>query len=292
MSSDQKHCPGAGPSGRAVENFSPYCEGDIDPTLNKRIHMLVDSEDTYIVYLDDDFHVQWSMTDDWKQPDAFGDIANRVVHLEAVSSMILADENQKPLRRMLGEAAARIIGDSDAKQARASLALAEAFLRARGAERARIWYFGAAAMFSGSCVLILTVLWVCRADVASMIGANAFNVLTGALLGGIGAFFAIITNSRASKLDASAGPRIHQLDGVLRVGAGIAGAFLLSLAIKANIIFGVAKTFDSPLAAFYTLCFVAGWSERFSQSLVTRVEGLISGKAPAIKHDQEGSDGE
>ena len=276
-----------GPSGRPVENFSPYCEGDIDPSLNKRIHTLIDSEDRYIVYLDDEFNVMWSMTGDWEEPAVFGKIANRVTHLEAVSEMILPLAKREPLRRMLGEAAARAIGEGDAKQAEASLSLAETFLLARGTERARLWYFGAAATVSIASALFFALLWIGRAPVSSFIGRNGFEILTGALLGGVGAFFAIMMSSKTSKFDASAGPWIHLLDGGLRIGTGIAGALLLSFAIKGNIVFGIAKTFDNPLAVLYALCLAAGWSERLGQTLVVRVEGLVSGREHTNKVNQD-----
>jgi len=32
-------------SGVVVDDFSSFCEGDIEPTLNKKIHSLIDSTD-------------------------------------------------------------------------------------------------------------------------------------------------------------------------------------------------------------------------------------------------------
>jgi hypothetical protein len=277
MTSDEAMPKNNGPSGRLVGNFSPYCEGDLDPSLNKRICILIDSEDHYIVYLDDNFNVMWSMTDDWDEPTIFGKIANRVTQLEVASEILLPIANRAPLRRLLGEAISRAIG-GDAKQAEAALNLAESFLQARSVERARVWYFGAAAFASTICALILATIWIWRIDVAAFLGRSGFDVMSGTMLGGVGAFFAIVTNSKASKFDASAGPGIHFLAGSLRVLTGLAGAFMLSIAIKGDIVFGFVKHFGVSMAAFYAVCFVAGWSERLAQTLIVRVEGLVADK--------------
>ena len=278
--------PTVPPSGRVVEDFSPFCEGDLDPTLNKRINMLIDSEVEYIVYLDDEYFVQWSMSEECKQAAEFGEIANRVGHLETASMMLLRPDQIKPFRRMLGEAMARIIGDADAKQARAVLKIAEEFLHARGAERARQWYFAAASSVSSACVLLFASLWIARAWVSAWIGNNAFDVVTGMLAGGIGAILAISTSTKPLKSDASAGPWIHRMEGVVRVGTGVTGALLVALAIKANVVLGFTKSFDDPLAALYVFCFAAGWSERFVKSMVNRVENLVSGKAHEAPSDE------
>jgi hypothetical protein len=61
-------------SGRAVQNFSFFCEGDVEPRLNKRINVLIDSTPNHIVYLDDDFYAEWAYTlSEW--PEGFDSIA-------------------------------------------------------------------------------------------------------------------------------------------------------------------------------------------------------------------------
>src|ERR1035437_1491188 len=117
-------------SGRSVEDFSSFCEGDVEPSLNKRIHTLVDANNDYIVYLDDDFFVAWSMTGHYDQNALaeFGEIANRASHLETVSAGILRPKQRERLGRLLGEGMARLIGDKDSKRARESLDNAESYL--------------------------------------------------------------------------------------------------------------------------------------------------------------------
>ncbi len=60
-----------GGSGKRVSDFTPFCEGDTDPTLNKKIRALIDCDTDYIVYLDEDLYVEWSFNQD--SPGGFDD---------------------------------------------------------------------------------------------------------------------------------------------------------------------------------------------------------------------------
>jgi uncharacterized Zn finger protein (UPF0148 family) len=46
-----------------VEKFSSYCEGDIEPSLRKKIRELSTSEDNFIVFLDENLSIQYSVND-------------------------------------------------------------------------------------------------------------------------------------------------------------------------------------------------------------------------------------
>jgi len=41
-------------------NFSVLREGDHDPVLGKQVKWLIDSDDDYIVYVDQDDYVEWT----------------------------------------------------------------------------------------------------------------------------------------------------------------------------------------------------------------------------------------
>lgn len=82
--------PAAPPSsGQAVGGFYPFLfsrlrEGDKDPTLNKTVAGLIDSDDNFIVYLDEDDYVEWNMNDNNMFGPDTGQYLNRVGRLEAV----------------------------------------------------------------------------------------------------------------------------------------------------------------------------------------------------------------
>jgi hypothetical protein len=67
-------------------NFSSLREGDIDPTLGKKISALISSDDDYIVYLDRAGFVQWTMNDGRMLGRESGLYLNFVGRLEAINT--------------------------------------------------------------------------------------------------------------------------------------------------------------------------------------------------------------
>jgi len=68
----------------SVDDFSQFCEGDTEPTLNKKIHTLVEATKDYIVYLDEDLYVSMSWSDSFYEDsvDRFAEVSNRMLELE------------------------------------------------------------------------------------------------------------------------------------------------------------------------------------------------------------------
>lgn len=211
MTSDE-HNPPKG-SGVIVDDFSSFCEGDIEPTFNKKIHSLIDSMDDYIVYIDDDFFVQWSIADKYGDTiPGFGAIANRLSQLETLSRTSLRKSQIEAFAGLLAEGMARIIGDKDEKTAHEVLGMAESYLFARSAENARGWYVCGATLTALPTFLIACALWLLRSYAIPFFGSNAFEVIIGALLGGTGALFSVLIRAEKIQMDPTAGPRIHYIE--------------------------------------------------------------------------------
>jgi hypothetical protein len=267
-------------SGRPITNYSSYCEGDRDPTLNKRIHTLIDSTDDYIVYLDDDFFVEWSTTREYGEtlPAGIGNVLNRSGHLETRSISQLRPLQVLPFRRLLAEAVARVVGDKDEAGAQQVLDRAEAYLSARGQENARWWYLQGSLSVAACNLAAVGILWLLKPIVTQHIGVTAFEILLGALLGGPGALVSILNRSSAIGIDPSAGAFIHTVEGAARIVVGTVGALLVALAIKADVLLGLVKSLNHSLAALLALCMAAGASERLATNLISSVEDSV-GKA-------------
>ena len=139
LEDEQEPRPAAG-SGRQVNNFRPFCEGDFHPTLNKKIRILIDCATDYLVYLDDDLCVEWTFNG--TAPGGFEDVANRIGRLETLAITQLLPLQRELFERLLAESMARIIGDRNEEKAKAILDEAEEYLKARGSENARRWYLG------------------------------------------------------------------------------------------------------------------------------------------------------
>src|SRR5215831_9149715 len=66
-------------------NFSSLREGCTDPCLNKTVHWLISSDDDYIVYVDQDDYVEWTMNEN-SRLDENGALLTRVGQLEAAQT--------------------------------------------------------------------------------------------------------------------------------------------------------------------------------------------------------------
>src|SRR5262245_51405595 len=81
--------------------FSTLREGDFDPTLNKTVLWLIDSDKDFIVYLDEDNFVEWNMnSNDMLGPET-GPYLNQVGRLEAVDTSYLSDDQVISYQRMI-----------------------------------------------------------------------------------------------------------------------------------------------------------------------------------------------
>jgi hypothetical protein len=256
-------------SGRATDNFSFYCEGDVDPTLNKKIHTLIDSDDSYIVYLDAEFFVEYSWTANYgKAADGFAEVANTVAHLESLSIIYLAGDQKVLFGRMLGEAMARIVGDRDGERAKEALGTAISFLNARSLERARLWYLKASALTTIICIICGVTLWVFRDSLIAIAGSNVFDISLGGMAGAIGSFLSIWIQPDRIKMDAGALKLVHLWEGAARIVIGVACALTMALAIKSGIVLSVTKYTEHPLLYLLVICIAVGFSERAFLNLI------------------------
>jgi hypothetical protein len=251
--------------------FSTLREGDKDPTLNKSITWLIDSDDDFIVYIDDDYYVEWSMnSNEMLGPDT-GQYLNQVARLEAVDTSHLLDGRKQSYARMIGEGVARLF-QKNLEAAEAAFNLAEEWITARNTEVARRWYLvgsGATALVSAVAVLILG-FWI--NPLQTRLDVPTYNILMGTSMGGLGAWLSVIQRSRKTELDVAAGPTLHYLEGAFRIIAGMLGAMLIALAIRAKLILQVDQ-----LSAVMVMCLGAGASERLVPSFIEQIESRTSG---------------
>jgi hypothetical protein len=246
--------------------FSKLREGDKDTTLNKDIAWLIDSDDNFIVYLDEDNYVEWNMNDnDMLGPDA-GRYLNQVGRLEAIDTSYLTRRQIQSYQRMIGEGVARLF-QKNCEAAESAFDLAEKWINARNTEIARRWYLtgsGFATLVSAFAVFILG-FW--SSALSSYFGPGVYVILMGTSVGGLGAWLSVIQRSRTAELDAAAGPMLHYLEGAFRIMVGALGSLLVALAIHASLIVQVSK-----LSALMVMCMVAGVSERLVPSFIEQIE--------------------
>jgi hypothetical protein len=271
-------------SGRPVTDFTPYCEGDVEPTLNKRIHTLIDCTPSHIVYVDDDFFLEWAFIGSQGEfPQGFDKIANRIGHLETISVTQLSRVQREVFSRLLAEAMARTLGDRDEEKAQAVLDIGEAYLNARGAENARWWYLQGVFAAALPALVMAGLLSAVRTRVGDLALLDILEISLAAAMGGLGALLSIASRTEAIHLEPVAGPLIHRKEGATRVVVGIAGALFVAIAIKANLILGVFSSLTHPFLGLIAACIVAGASERLVPGLIDNM-----GKSISLKRKQSG----
>lgn len=264
--------------------FLAYREGDIEPTHNKRIKYLVLKARSFIVYLDDEHYVYWATDSEYRTyaPD-FNTIINRVGYLESIARGLLAVPQIETLAKILGDCVAVLLDDADSTNARDSLDKAENYLNARTMELGRTWYISSAAVVTAIALAGCAVLWLARDWVRGRIGLTAFVVLLGAGVGALGALIFIIMRIGKIGIDAMAGRFIHHFEGAIRIIAGMAGAALVTLAVKANVFLGALDSTEKSLPLILTIAMIAGASERIVPNLIKKVEGISEEPQPKKK---------
>lgn len=266
----------------APEPVAYLCEGDVDPGLKKTIRFLIARRKDFIVYLDDQCAVQWRLpyADVESTSPHAHEILNEVSLVETLSLPLRNSEHLEPVRRLLGEAIARLFSGGLKSEAAALKLLADAriYLNNRMAEMARIWYLSAAGLFSCLALLGMLLVWLYRPFLSSLFPEAAIDVVLGSALGAVGAFMSLLTRSSNIRVAAGAGRKIHYVEALSRVAAGAVGAIFVALAVKANLLLGVINASPSdPTILLFLLCIVAGASERLVPGLIARVESSAYG---------------
>jgi uncharacterized membrane protein len=248
--------------------FSNLREGDHDPTLNKKVKWLINCDDNFIIYIDEDLFVEWTMNDNQMLGAEAGPYLNRVGQLESIDTSYLSEVRITSFKRMIAEGVARLF-DKNLEAAKGALDLAETWITARNTEVARRWYLvgsGLVALVSAFTILTLGY-WN-----QQFRAFPYFSLMIGTAFGGLGAWLSIIQRSRTAGLDVAAGPMLHYLEGAFRIMAGSLGALLVAMAIKAGLFIQADR-----LSVITVICMIAGVSERLVPSFIEQMESRTSG---------------
>ncbi|MGO9605370.1 MAG: hypothetical protein ACLQAT_18595 [Candidatus Binataceae bacterium] len=258
-------------------------EGEIDPSLGKRVDTLIFQDDDVLVYLDEDLYVEWEYDEaKIQESEGWPGIFNRVSLLEAFQIDGLSGEIRTSFRRMIGEAVARLLVSRDVDAANQILDKAEDYVNARNLELARRWYVAAAGAISGFALIAAFTMWWSKGFVIEQLGKTAFDMLMGTCSGAVGASISLLLGIQSRPLDATAGKPAHLFAGITRVLTGMGGAALATLAVKVNVLGGFVAGTQHPFAALMLIGAIAGASERLVPDLITRIEGSFTErKSPA-----------
>jgi hypothetical protein len=250
-------------------SFPQLREGQIDPFLGKKVHVLIVTHEKYNVYLDESLCTQWyGLIPDDKEISA---ALNRVSKFEACSHFIADKKILKPIRQQIAEGLVRAL-EGHKELSADMFKFIEKEIQLRNQEISWHWYFLGAAMPALISLIALIVFWIFRSYLKSIFGITGYTVALGAMVGGLGAFLSIASRSTKIALDARAGFIIHVTEGLARIITGIFGGALLVLVTKGGVAFHALKTAGNSLAALLAFALIAGISERLIPNLVKKQE--------------------
>jgi hypothetical protein len=270
-----------------VISYSDLTEGQFDKTLNKRIYRLIVAENTFAVYLCDDFRIHVLLGDHYGAlPDKYGEVNSKVIELQATSGVLLEEKTLlEEFRILLAESLARTLQDRNAEAAFGILKNAENLLDVWALESARKAYLLSCLSVTLLSMLGILCLWIFRAAFTASMGHNAFDVTVGALLGALGAMISVYTRINDMPIDKKSRRATHCIDGAARIFAAMLGSLFTAVCIKANVLIGFANTNMMPL--LYAVCLAAGASERLVPSLISHVETTTAGDGSKAQHSKK-----
>lgn len=263
------------------QDFLSLKAGEKDDDLNKIVSEIILCSKEFVVYLDSDNFVQWKSNTNEKNASK---VLNVVARLEAQSQFIQDKGTLKAIRLRIGTALARCFDGGEESEYNLAFKEVEADIKARNLEVSWRWYFMSAIKLTGFCVSVGIIAWLFRECLISIIGKNAFYISLGTMCGSVGALLSVMSRSNRLVVDANAGAFLHELEGNARIIAGLIGAFLVCLAIKAKVISTGINFSGSELSFMLFLSTIAGASERLVPSLILNVDKFMeSSKINGVK---------
>lgn len=226
-------------------------------------YLILDTED-FIVFIDNVNDLDWITTKEYdekghKSAEKHHETLNMVALLECKPLDHLSENNQLNFKRLLGEALARSL-KHDYKKASSIIDHAEKFLIDRGKEISRQWYLNKAGTTSLIIFTIGVLLWVFRSFCIELLGNSAFMISLAMVSGGLGAFLSIIFRMGNESIDCLAGKKLHELESMYRIIAGMLSALMASLLVRSEIFFACFFK-NEPLRSIYNCHWLYCWNE-------------------------------
>jgi hypothetical protein len=262
-------------------NFSSLREGCIDPCLRKKVQWLIASDDDYVVYVDEDNYVEWTMNDNSLLVD-YGAQLTRVGALESAQTKHLRLTQIETYKRLIGEAVARLF-EKNGAAADIALNTAELWIRARGQEAARVASLKGATLVFGATALVFTIAWFWS---HAVFGGGRSMVTLGTMLGCVGSWLSVLQRTGREDFDIGAGQTLFFMEGMVRIAIGAVGGLFVALLLQSGWLLPDAT--HTP-ALFAAMCLVAGLSERLVNSLASGLEGRAQLPRPTTTTNGGGS---
>lgn len=248
--------------------------------IEPQVLVLIISTREYIIFIDKDGDVDWETTREYdeKAPkDAQYDLAkanavrNEAAVIETTPCDALTGGAKLQFKRLIGEAMACVF-DHDYEGAKAILASAAQFIRARSEETSRFWYLSASFLVAAVFLALGLLLWLLRLHVSLLLTPLGMWLAMASVAGAIGALLSVIWRSGDLKFNSSSGRALHYLEASSRICAGALSGFLVALAVNCEIILTAFTHNDNLHGIMILAALAAGASERMAGSIISKFD--------------------
>jgi|ERR1035437_1072420 hypothetical protein len=257
-----------------------------NPWADLHIDTLVMETKNYIVYIAPTIELKWETTEkfDGQQPaqknfdpTKYYSIFSEGGVLEARVRREFDVDTRKELLCLIGNALVCSF-ECDYSAAIKALEDARQFLRERSEELSRFWYLSASFVMAILFLIIGFSIWATRSYFEKVLGTTFVWLIFFGVAGAAGALLSVILRSGKLAFDPSSGRLLHYLEGASRIWAGALSGVLVSLAIKADFIFGALGAARSNIM-IVLISMAAGASERLATSIISKIDSEC-GKTP------------
>lgn len=248
--------------------------------------LIQETDGAFIVVVDIDFQVFWQTSDSYdemghKDPVAWSEVLNRAAVVETVPHRQFPSDVRLDFLRLIGEAYVRALEDNydSAKQI---LTSAEEFINKKNQEKSRGWLLAACAWIIFPLMIVGFAEWLYRCRVTAWCGRSAFVVSLAMIFGALGATMSMVLRLGNTSLDSAAGKYLHYCESIARIFTGAVSALVIVLTIKSGVFVPTFLKEPGSLWSTMLAAFLAGISERWMPSVVSRFDGE-AGKESAKK---------
>ncbi len=251
-------------------DYTHLNEGDKLPNGDV-ISQIIASTPAFIVYIDGKNELRY-LAEGFPKSEKRNDIFNIYSKCRFAINTRFADDRNLQLKYYLGRAYSAALDDiqldEKAPKAMKYMLDAEKFIQSQKTEEEAITYFTfISIVISLLSIAIFTFLHF--KETVLQIPENTFLAI---VFGIVGAMTSIIQRTRTIKPEKFSKTRYHWLQASIFLSMGAIGGLLIFLAVKGNLLLGTIANQSDALLVF---CFIAGFSERFFDSLVAKLETKI-----------------
>lgn len=261
--------------------------GDIDIC-----HLIMENAG-YIVFIDKQLDIDWKTTNklDEEQKEVVSKrnaILNKAADIESIPN----DQQELSVRlnfkRMVGEGIARAF-DTDWDNANIIIDKAEVYIRERNAELARYWQLSVAITIGSFSLVVGGIIWRFREFIVGAMGDSGLHIILAASMGACGAVLSMVFRMGRLSVSSESGKTLHYIEVVGRCLAGAISSILIALLIKAEFILPILNSSTSGLPIILATGILAGASERWAPSIVSKLEGKLTNQKNEESSDEKKS---